>query len=582
MGFDYEKSKSKSEHNDSFWVSYSDLFMMLSVVFLLLYTITSLRSGSFGIEKNMEAQRIAYENEDLKQQIKVYETLKEQQVRESSPEDTQVYEELMGQLHLLKDEAKDENMQLKKKVAENETKEKALNKYQQIIRNIINSNVLAQARLQRRDKIIKERESEISNKSVEIRGLKKVVDEKQKSIAQSELEVARINKKLENKIQEVKRAYSEKRITEEKMEKSISDLRRDSVEKVTSLQESKRNLESELNQVSSKLNVASRDLQSANSAIALKDQEKQKLVDELTFVKSNYKQQMGNLQAEFDAKREREQRELRSALADAKASAGEIAAREAELRAKTEKDQQALNRQLGSLSKKIQDAEGKLSDALASKDAIAQEASSMREKTVALKKDLNQMRELADARKNLARRIKQNFSKAGVKADVDSNTGDVIISFGSEYFDTGKSDLKSGMRGILERSIPIYSQSLFEDKATAEKLSSVEIVGFSSPTYQGRYIDPDSLEERDKAAVNYNLDLSYYRARSIFSHIFDTKKMVYKHQKDLLPLVKVTGRSYLAEKKGSRNVAGDESGSGFCGSHDCKKAQRVIIRFELE
>lgn len=582
MGFDYEKSKSKSEHNDSFWVSYSDLFMMLSVVFLLLYAVTSLRSGTFGIEKNMEAQRIAYENEDLKQQIKVYETLKEQQVRESSPEDTQVYEELMGQLHLLKDEAKDENMQLKKKVAENETKEKALNKYQQIIRNIINSNVLAQARLHRRDKIIKERESEISSKSVEIRGLKKIVDEKQKSIAQRELEVARINKKLENKIQEVKRAYSEKRITEEKMEKSISDLRRDSVEKVTSLQESKRNLENELNQISSKLNVASRDLKSANSAIALKDQEKQKLVDELTFVKSSYKQQMGNLQAEFDAKREREQRELRTALADAKASAGEIAAREAELRAKTEKDQQALNRQLGSLSKKIQDTEGKLSDALASKDAIAQEASSMREKTVALKKDLSQMRELADARKNLARRIKQNFSKAGVKADVDSNTGDVIISFGNEYFDTGKSDLKAGMRAILERSIPIYSQSLFEDKATAEKLSSVEIVGFSSPTYQGRYIDPDSLEERDKAAVNYNLDLSYYRARSIFSYIFDTKKMVYKHQKDLLPLVKVTGRSYLAEKKGSRNVAGDDSGSGFCGSHDCKKAQRVIIRFELE
>ncbi|MCB0362046.1 MAG: microtubule-binding protein, partial [Bdellovibrionales bacterium] len=90
-------------------MSYSDLFMMLSVVFLMLYSVTSLRSGTFGIEKRQEAQRLAYENEDLRQQIKVYETLKDQHIQNSSSQDKQVYEELMGQLHLLKDEAHDEN-----------------------------------------------------------------------------------------------------------------------------------------------------------------------------------------------------------------------------------------------------------------------------------------------------------------------------------------------------------------------------------------------------------------------------------------------------------------------------------------
>lgn len=247
-----------------------------------------------------------------------------------------------------------------------------------------------------------------------------------------------------------------------------------------------------------------------------------------------------------------------------------------------EKEQEDLNRQLGSLAKKMKDTEGKLSAVEATNEVLAKEASSMREKTAGLKKDLRKLKEIADAKKNLARRIQRNFAKAGIRADVDPNTGDVVLSFGNEYFDTGKSQLKEGMKTILQKSIPIYSQSLFEDEATAKKLTTVEIVGFSSPTYQGRYIDPESLDEKDKVAVNYNLDLSYYRARSIFSYIFDTKKMNYKHQKDLLSLVKVTGRSFLAEKMRGRNIAADSTSTNFCADHDCKRAQRVIIRFELE
>lgn len=582
MGFDYEKLKSRVENGDNFWVSYSDLFMMLSVVFLMLYAVTSLRSGTFGIEKNLEAQRVAYENEDLKQQIKVYETLKDQYMKESTPQDMQVYEELMGQLHLLKDEAQDENSQLQKKIAENKSKENALNKYQQIVRNMINSNVLAQARVKRRDKIIKEKEVEISSKKTEISSLRKDVEQKQKAIAKGEAQIEKANQSLAAKIQEIKKAHAAKKMSEEKMEQSIAQLRRSTAEKITNLQESKRQLESDVNSISSQLDLASRDLESAHSTIQAKDQEKQKLVDELQFVRSNYQGQMTKLQNEFNQKRQREQEALRGALAKAKASASEVAQREAELRSRMEKEQEDLNRQLGSLAKKMKDTEGKLSAVEATNEVLAKEASSMREKTAGLKKDLRKLKEIADAKKNLARRIQRNFAKAGIRADVDPNTGDVVLSFGNEYFDTGKSQLKEGMKTILQKSIPIYSQSLFEDEATAKKLTTVEIVGFSSPTYQGRYIDPESLDEKDKVAVNYNLDLSYYRARSIFSYIFDTKKMNYKHQKDLLSLVKVTGRSFLAEKMRGRNIAADSTSTNFCADHDCKRAQRVIIRFELE
>ena len=38
--------------------------------------------------------------------------------------------------------------------------------------------------------------------------------------------------------------------------------------------------------------------------------------------------------------------------------------------------------------------------------------------------------------------------------------------------------------------------------------------------------------------MNYNLDLSFARARSIFNYVFDTDKITFKHQRDLLPIVK--------------------------------------------
>jgi hypothetical protein len=55
--------------------------------------------------------------------------------------------------------------------------------------------------------------------------------------------------------------------------------------------------------------------------------------------------------------------------------------------------------------------------------------------------------------------------------------------------------------------------------------------------------------------------------------------MQFAHQKDMLPLIKVTGRSFLAEKlPHARNPAS----SDFCATHDCKTAQKVIIKFSFE
>ena len=186
----------------------------------------------------------------------------------------------------------------------------------------------------------------------------------------------------------------------------------------------------------------------------------------------------------------------------------------------------------------------------------------------------------ARRRKDMAEHIRENFKKDGINADVDSITGDVILDFGSDYFADNSDDLKGGMEGTLRKAIPVYAQSLFGNKQLAKQIASVEIIGFASPTYGGRPVDPTSLSSKDRAAVNYNLDLSYRRARSIFDYVFDTTNMKFNYQSTMLPLIKVTGRSFFSEEIKAGDP-GKLSIDEFCGQYNCSKSQRVIIRFGL-
>ena len=80
-----------------------------------------------------------------------------------------------------------------------------------------------------------------------------------------------------------------------------------------------------------------------------------------------------------------------------------------------------------------------------------------------------------------------------MKAEVDMGTGDVLLSFGDQYFNTGQANLKPKMEKILEQAMPAYSSSLFENPKVANKIQSVEIVGFASPTYKGKYVNPSKV-----------------------------------------------------------------------------------------
>ncbi|RME16007.1 MAG: hypothetical protein D6797_05460, partial [Bdellovibrio sp.] len=376
--------------------------------------------------------------------------------------------------------AKKEKEKLRLQALENEKKEFALNKYQQLIRNIINTNLLSKAKIRK----------------------------KQKQIAALKAKTAKELKKLR-----VQRAKVEARL-----EKTKSDL---------SL---------------------------AQRALSIEERKKEELISQLKSLKQQYKEQKEKLKEELENRQKELRAQYEQKLKRQKLSALQKAKALKKYREQMRKVEEQYKKKVGSLSKKISESE----------------------------RELKRAQFNLNARKRLAQRIKKNFQKAGIKAKVDPKTGDVILTFGDEYFDMGKANLKPKMKKILEKSIPIYAKSLFEDKEVAKKLSYVEIVGFASPTYKGKFVDPQSIKPEHQEAVKYNLDLSYKRARSIFEYIFDTKKMKFGWQKKLRKMVKVSGQGFLSEDPKERAMAEEMSAKEYCKKFDCKKAQRVIIKFDLE
>lgn len=576
MGFDYDRFKAK-EDDGSYWASYSDLFMVMSLVFLLLYVTASLRAGTFSIQKHIEFQKIKAENNDLKQQIQVYSTLKDDYLQTGASQDEQAtYEELMNKLSLLQEEAKDEKEKLRQAASENEKKEQALNKYQQMIRNIVNTNLISQARIKKREVIITKKDQVIEEKMSEINNLEQTVEQKEKQIAKSEQEIKKVNKELESNIAQLQKAFKQNKITKERMQSQIAKLKEESQKEMEELSQKSQEYKQELQQVSQQLNQASEQLQVAQATIA----DRESVIQEIEQEKEKYKSEMGQIQSKYEQRMQKAQAEFEQKLNQEKLTAAEKIQRQAQFAADMEKQQRRMQQELAAVQGKVAESQKQLDQALADKSRFAASVETLKGEKSQLSKDLAKAQEVANAKKRLIERIKNNLERAGVKAEVDGKTGDVVITFGDEYFDTGKASLKPGMTQILQKFMPVYSKSLLEDQKTAEKIKAVEIIGFASPTYKGKYVDPVSLQAQDREAANFNLDLSYYRARSIFDHIFDTSKMSYQHQRDLLPLVKVSGRSFFAEGS-EKDVANGISEKDYCKKYDCKKAQKVIIKFDM-
>ena len=633
MSLDYQKLKQKQNGDEgSFWTSYSDLFMVLSVVFLLLYVVASLRSGTNSVQNQIENQKLKAESQDLKKQIQAYNALKDDYLeKEASQEEAKMYEELMSKLSLLQEEAHEEKSQLEAKADENLAKAKALNQYQQMVRNIVNTNLLSNKKIKFRNEVIVKKNDEIKDmdstiqaqtqdisqkaqmiaqnkkqiesqekeihekqqvldqKKQQVAMLESQVDEKARTIQANQSKINNLNSDLSQKIKELEKTSASANTSKAELNRKIAIMKLQNAKQIGELQNQTKVMKDSVETINRELANAEGQLNDARGKIAQQEALKQKLEADMAAASADHQNKMAKMRSDFDAKMNAERSALEKQLEGEKASAAEKVKRLGEFKDKIAGEKANLEKNLAALKDEVGKAKGE-ADNLKGELAKAQKEhgrymaaiDQLQKDNSGLSGDLKKAQANLDAKKKLAKKISDNLAKNGIKAGVDGKTGDVTIQFGDEYFDTGRADLKPNMKKVLQKFVPTYSRSLLEDEKVAKEISSVEIVGFSSPTYQGRYVDPASLADKDRAAVSYNLDLSYNRAKSIFNYMFDKNQMNYAHQKDMLPLVKVTGRSFLAEEVKGRNIASGLAIKDYCAQYNCEKSQKVIIRFNLK
>lgn len=543
MAFNYEKHKGHHSQ-DSFWTSYSDLFLGLSTIFLMLYVVSSLRTGTDALRGQIENQKLTMQVDELQHQLNMYESVKNDYIHnQASKDETQEYQELMDKLTLLQEDAKTEKDRLVQEALENEKKVKALNKYQQMVRNVLNANKMAKAKIINRDDLIKDQDQEIAVKETAIKGLQQDIAQKTQLIEQGEQEIAATRESLEKRQKELRAAYKANKMNKAKFESKMAAIRGEAEAKVAALNNANAQYQAQLQTANAQLGRTQSDLAKTQGLLAKKEGEALGLQGKL-----------GEAQGQLGAVKG----QLQATQGQLSATSGKLAAAEGQL--------DETKNQVGHLKGQLGDAKGQIG--------------AMKGRLAATEGQLAQARAEIEARKSVADEIRKGFAKAGVKADIDLQTGDVVLDFGQTYFDSGSDRLKREMKGVLEKAMPTYAKSLFGNPKVANKISAVEIIGFASPTYQGRYIDPHSNKAEDKQALKYNMDLSYRRANSIFSYMLDEQNVKFNHQRELLSLMKVSGRSFLEVMKvQGRNIA---TASEFCKQNDCKKAQRVIIRFSMD
>lgn len=565
MAFNYNKYKSHSD--DSFWTSYSDLFLGLSSIFLLLYVVASLRNSTDSLQIQTENQNLKVKVNDLENQLQMYEEVKNNYLNTSAEKsELEEYQELMDKLTLLQDDAKNEKDKLRQVAKENERKELALNKYQKMIRNMINSNKFSKVKISNRDVVINEQDVEITDQQNQIAGLNTVINTKEQEIQNRENKIKSINDDLARKAAQLKATYKKAKLSQKAYQKKLADLNEMAKQQVVILKnqndrtlgelESAKNklasTQSALASTESALNTTSQQLGQTQQALSQKGQELAGLNAQLAQAAADTQNKINALKGQFAEGLAKEKAAFNAALrAQKNLGAAEIARREAAFKNEMAGKERKLASEISGLSGQLKNTEGQLA----------------------------QVRSELEARKGVAKEIQKGFAAAGIKADIDLNTGDVQIDFGQAHFDNDSSALKDEMKKILQSAVPIYSKSLFGNPKVSDKITAVEIIGFASPTYKGKFVNPKSTKPEDVQALKYNMDLSYKRANSIFGYILDNKDMNFEYRNSLIPSLKVSGRSFLDLMKADRSISSAED---YCVVNDCKKSQRVIIRFSMD
>lgn len=145
------------------------------------------------------------------------------------------------------------------------------------------------------------------------------------------------------------------------------------------------------------------------------------------------------------------------------------------------------------------------------------------------------------------------------------------------FYKRGTTEINSDSVKKMKRILSVYSNEIFSNERLKERLLKVQVIGHSSPIYQGRFVDPINAP---KDAYDINMEVSIKRAKSLVSKIFSNEFGDFSHKNEIRSKIVVSGKSFSEPMPRQRGPASQESTS--CGEYDCENSQRVEIIFEFE
>lgn len=126
--------------------SYSDLFAAISFCFLFLYVVATLQGSIDHMQQQREStvaqqKKIDAVIEKYEKLLAAHQLEKDKYLETAQETEKKAYEEALKNLHHLSSQEETRKLQLARELGEAEEKAKALSDYQQLIKNIVESNL---------------------------------------------------------------------------------------------------------------------------------------------------------------------------------------------------------------------------------------------------------------------------------------------------------------------------------------------------------------------------------------------------------------------------------------------------------
>ena len=207
MSFNYDAIRGKKQSGETQWAAYSDLFMVLAFIFLLMYMVASLRTGMISVTTHAQI-------EDVKQELKLYESVKNQYLEEKENlQEKKVYQEILGQITLLETQAAEKKNQAEQQYNTEKKRESSLNQYQQMIVAMINANAIAKAEAAKKFTSAQQQQEqmrqEVEQKSQSLASLEGKFEKEQIELSDLKQAHAAETQNLEGKFQALKGQHAE-------------------------------------------------------------------------------------------------------------------------------------------------------------------------------------------------------------------------------------------------------------------------------------------------------------------------------------------------------------------------------------